>query len=170
MRRRLYFLLPDVGRARQTLNELLLARIEERHIHILAREGTPMDGLPSASLLQRSDFLHGVEMGLALGGATGILVGALLTVFPPSGLEIGGGAVLALALAGAGIGAWASGMIGTDLPNSQLQKFMPAIERGQVLLMVDVRLGDVRRVSDMIHTQHPEASDHGTEPTLPAFP
>jgi len=93
-----------------------------------------------------------------------------LTVFPPSGLEIGGGAVLVLALAGAGIGAWASGMIGTDVPNSQLQKFMPAIERGQVLIMVDVRLGDVRRVSDMIHTQHPEASDHGTEPTLPAFP
>ena len=61
-------------------------------------------------------------------------------------------------------------MIGTDVPNSQLQKFMPAIERGQVLLMVDVRLGDVGRVSDMIHTHHPEASDHGTEPTLPAFP
>jgi hypothetical protein len=170
MRRRLYFLLPDINRARQILNELLLARIEERHIHILAREGTPMDGLPSANLLQRSDFLHGVEMGLALGGATGIAAGILMVLFPPTGMEIGGGAVLGLALAGAGIGAWASGMIGTDVPNSQLRKFMPAIERGQLLLMVDVRLSEVRRVSDMIHKHHPEASEHGIEPTLPAFP
>lgn len=170
MRRRLYFLLPDVGRARQILNELLLARIEERHIHVLARDGTPMDGLPSANLLQRSDFLHGSEIGLALGGATGIAVGVLTLLFPPSGMEIGGGAVLAIALAGAGIGAWASGMIGANVPNSQLRKFMPAIERGEVLLMVDVRLGEVRRISDMIHMRHPEASDHGIEPTLPAFP
>ena len=170
MRRRLYFLLPDTSRARLILNELLLARVEERHIHILANDSTPMDGLPSANLLQRSDFLHGVEMGLALGGATGILAGLLTMLFPPSGMDIGGGTVLGLALAGAGIGAWASGMIGTDVPNSQLEKFMPEIERGQVLLMVDVGLDEVARISDMIHSHHPEASDHGIEPTLPAFP
>lgn len=170
MRRRLYFLLPDIRRARQILDELLLARIEERHIHILAREGTPMEGLPAASLLQRSDFLHGIETGLAIGGATGILAGLVTVLFPPGGLDLGGGTVLALALAGAGIGAWASGMIGTDVPNSRLRRFMPAIEQGQVLLMVDVRLGQVRDVSGMIHRHHPEASDHGVEPTIPAFP
>jgi hypothetical protein len=170
MRRRLYFLLPDIRRARQILDELLLARIEERHIHILAREGTPMEGLPAASLLQRSDFLHGIETGLAIGGATGILAGLVTVLFPPGGLDLGGGTVLALALAGAGIGAWASGMIGTDVPNSRLRRFMPAIEQGQVLLMVDVRLGQVRDVSEMIHRHHPEASDHGVEPTIPAFP
>lgn len=170
MRRRLYFLLPDIGRARQILDELLLARIEERHIHILAREGTPMEGLPAASLLQRSDFLHGIETGLAIGGATGIVAGLFTVLFPPGGLELGGGTVLALALAGAGIGAWASGMIGTDVPNSRLRRFIPAIEQGQVLLMVDVRLGQVHEVSEMIHRHHPEASDHGVEPTIPAFP
>lgn len=170
MKRRLYFLLPDVGRARQILDKLLLARIEERHIHILARDGTPMDGLPAANLLQRSDFLHGIEIGLAAGGATGILAGLLTLLLMPGDMALGGGTVLALALAGAGIGAWASGMIGTDVPNSQLRKFMPAVEQGQVLLMVDVRLGEVQRVSDMIHRHHPEASDHGIEPTIPAFP
>lgn len=170
MRRRLYFLLPDIGRARQILDELLLARVEERHIHILAREGTPMEGLPAANLLQRSDILHGIETGLALGGATGILAGLVTVLFPPGGMDLGGGTVLALSLAGAGIGAWASGMIGTDVPNSRLRRFMPAIEQGQVLLMVDVRLGQVGEISDMIHRHHPEANDHGIEPTIPAFP
>lgn len=170
MRRRLYFLLPDVTRTRQTLDELLLARVEERHIHVLARDGAPMEGLPAANLLQRSDFLHGMEMGLVLGGATGAIAGLLMLAFPTVGIELSGGNVLALALAGAGIGAWVSGMIGTDVPNSQLKKFMPAIERGQVLLMVDVPLSEVSRISAMIHRYHPEASDHGIEPTIPAFP
>lgn len=170
MRRRLYFLLPDIGRTRQIVDELLLARIEARHIHVLAREGTPMEGLPAATLLQRSDFLHGLETGLAVGGATGILAGLVTVLFPPGGLELGGGTILALALAGAGIGAWASGMIGTDVPNSRLRKFMPAIEQGKILLMVDVRLGRMQEISDLIHRHHPEASDHGIEPTIPAFP
>ncbi|HET9023545.1 MAG TPA: DUF1269 domain-containing protein, partial [Burkholderiaceae bacterium] len=44
--RRIYFLLPDVASARAIVNELLLARIEERRIHVLAREGTPLEDLP----------------------------------------------------------------------------------------------------------------------------
>ena len=36
MRRRLYYLLPDAGSARKIMDDLLLARIEERHIHFLA--------------------------------------------------------------------------------------------------------------------------------------
>lgn len=170
MRRRLYFLLPDNGHTRQIVDELLVARVDARHIHVLAREGTPMDGLPGASLLQRSDILHGIEMGLAIGGATGVLAGLGAVLFPPAGLELGGGTILTLAVAGAVIGAWAAGMIGTDVPNSQLRKFRPAIEQGRVLLMVDVRPGEMERISEMIHRHHPEASDHGAEPTIPAFP
>ena len=40
MRRRLYFVLPDVQSARTLLNDMLLARIECRHIHYLASRGT----------------------------------------------------------------------------------------------------------------------------------
>ncbi len=36
--RRLYFLVPTVDRATQIVDELLLARIEERHIHIAAKD------------------------------------------------------------------------------------------------------------------------------------
>ena len=170
MRRRLYFLLPDIGRAQRIVDQLLLARIEERHIHILARDGTPTTGLPAANLLQRSDVVHGLESGLAIGGATGVLAGLLTLLLQPAGLETGGGTVLILALAGAGIGAWAAGMIGTSVPNSQLRKFMPAVEQGQVLLMVDVPASQRDSVCDLIHRHLPEARDQGIEPTIPAFP
>lgn len=170
MRRRLYFLLPNIARARQVVDELLLARIDEHHMHVLAREGTEMGDLPQANLLQRSDFIHGTEIGLSVGGATGILAGLLAVAFPPEGLALGGWTILVTAVAGALIGAWVSGMIGTDVPNSQLREFDPAIAQGQVLMMVDVPKSKVENVTKMIRRHHPEADMHGVEPTIPAFP
>ena len=170
MKRRLYFLLPDVATSRQVVDELLLARIEERHIHVLAKEGTPMEDLPEASLLQKSDFVHGVEQGIAVGGATGALAGIVAVTFPPAGLVLGGGAILATALAGVGIGAWVSGMVATDIPNSRLKDFESAVAAGELLMMVDVPKEQVDTVSAMVKSHHPEADIQGTEPTIPAFP
>jgi len=170
MKRRLYFLLPDVATSRQVVDELLLARIEERHIHVLAKEGTPMEDLPEASLLQKSDFVHGVEQGIAVGGATGALAGIVAVTFPPVGLVLGGGAILATALAGVGIGAWVSGMVATDIPNSRLKDFESAVAAGELLMMVDVPKEQVDTVSAMVKSHHPEADIQGTEPTIPAFP
>lgn len=50
--RRLYFLVPTVDSARKLNDELLLARVEERHIHVIAKEGTPMEDLPEAHMAQ----------------------------------------------------------------------------------------------------------------------
>ena len=170
MRRRLYFLLPNVARARQTVDELLLARIDDHHIHVLAKDGTNMSDLPEANILQKSDLIHGMELGLTLGGVTGILAGIVAVMFPPAGIVLGGWTVLVCALAGALMGAWASGMIGTDMPNSQLKDFHAAVEEGQILMMIDVPKGKVDDVTKMIKQHHPEADMHGIEPTIPAFP
>ena len=170
MRRRIYFLLPSVGNARQVVNELLLARIDDHHIHVMAREGTTLGDLPQANLLQRSDFIHGVEIGLSVGGATGIVAGLIAVAFPPQGIVLGGWTMLVMALAGALIGAWVAGMIGTDIPNSQLREFTTAVADGQILMMVDVPKSKVAKVTEMIRKHHPEADMHGVEPTIPAFP
>ncbi len=45
--RRLYFLLPNLDVTHKVVDELLLARIEERHIHVIAKEGTPLQDLPA---------------------------------------------------------------------------------------------------------------------------
>ena len=170
MRRRLYFLLPNVARARQVVDELLLARIDDHHIHVMAREGIALGDLPRANLLQRSDFVHGIEIGLSVGGATGIVAGLIAVAFPPEGVVLGGWTLLVTALAGALIGAWAAGMIGTDIPNSQLKHFATAVAAGQILILVDVPKGQVKSVTNMIRRHHPEADMHGIEPNIPAFP
>ncbi|UCB55594.1 MAG: hypothetical protein JSW45_03445 [Thiotrichales bacterium] len=168
--RRLYFMVPDIDTANTVVDELLLKRVDEHHIHVVAKEGTPMGDLPEANLLQKSDFIPAMERGLAVGGITGVLAGIAAVTFPPAGLVLGGGAILGTSLAGAGIGAWISGMIGMDVPNTQIEKFEDAIEKGEVLMMIDIPKTRVEEIEALVQQHHPDADMGGTEPHIPAFP
>ena len=168
--RRLYFMVPNIDTAKTVVDELLLKRVDEHHIHVVAKEGTPMGDLPEANLLQKSDFIPAMERGLAVGGITGVLAGIAAVSFPPAGLVLGGGAILGTSLAGAGIGAWISGMIGMDVPNTQIEKFEDAIEKGEVLMMIDIPKTRVEEIEALVQQHHPDADMGGTEPHIPAFP
>jgi len=168
--KRLYFLLPDVKRAAAIVDELLVARIEERHIHVLAKRGTPLEGLPEASLLQKSDFVPAVQRGLAFGGAAGTVAGLVAISLPGAGPVIAGGIILGSALAGAGVGAWLGGMVGMNVGNTRLKRFGDAIEGGELLMMVDVPRLRVDEITERIMKLHPEVEIAGVEPTIPAFP
>lgn len=170
MRRRLYFMVPDATSARRIRDELLLARVEDSHIHVLAREDVALDDLREASLLQKSDLVHGAETGLAVGGGIGIIAGLVAVFFPPAGLDLQLVTLLVTALIGAAFGAWVASMVASALPNSRLKDFESAIAAGQLLMMVDAparRVEDIRR---LITAHHPEAKHSGMEPTIPAFP
>ncbi len=136
--RRIYFLVPDLESAHKVTEELLLARIEERHIHVIAKEGVELGDLPEASLLQTSDVIPAVERGLAVGGVTGVLAGVAAVTFPPAGLALGGGAVLATALVGSGMGAWMASMIGVDVKNTQITQFEEAVEQGEIIIRMPI--------------------------------
>ena len=167
--KRIYFLTPNIEIAKKVVDELLLARVEERHIHVLARQGTPLEDVPEATFLQKSDFIPALEQGLALGGLTGILAG-VAAVALPTGLVLGGGALLAIALAGSGVGALMSSMIGISVGDRRIQQFQEAIEKGELLMMVDVPRRRVEEIEQIVKSHHPEAECEGTEPTIPPFP
>ncbi|MBI3283328.1 MAG: DUF1269 domain-containing protein [Burkholderiales bacterium] len=170
MRRRLYFMLPDVPSARSMLDELLLARIDERHMHFCAKEGALPADMPEANFLQKTDLVHGAEIGMLIGGLSGLLAGSLLLIFPPEGIELRMLALLVSGIGGALFGTWASGMAAAAIPSSRLKPFNERIERGQVLLMVDVPFRRVSEIEAMIAKRHPEVSFGGVEPHIPAFP
>ena len=171
MRRRIYWLLPDLASARRTMNDLLLDRIAEQHIHFVAKEGADMTGLHAANLLQTSDVVRAAQAGLIIGGGAGVVAGVLAAVFfPIVGDEPQWGIAAVLAMAGAAIGAWASSMIGVSTPSNRLTRFQPAIEEGQILLMVDVPSSRVEELEARLRATHPEARHEGVEPNIPAFP
>ena len=171
MHRRIYWLLPDLASARRTMDDLLLARVTESQIHFVAREGADMSGLHAANLLQTSDVVRSAQAGLVIGGAVGAVLGVVAAMFfPIVGDSPQWGMIAVLSIVGAGIGAWASSMIGVSTPNNRLKRFEPAIEQGQILLMVDVARSRVEEIEARLEALHPEAHLEGVEPNIPAFP
>jgi hypothetical protein len=165
-----YFLVPDVPSAKRTVDELLLAYVELRHIHVVARRGTPLMGLPEANVLQKSDFIPALQRGVVLGGGTGILVGAIGLALRLINPAVAGGILLAHALAGAGVGSWLGGMVGMNVGNRRITRFEPAIERGEVLVIADVPRERTDAVAARISEQVPNARQEGVEPLVPGFP
>ncbi len=168
--RRMYVTLPDVASARSLANDLLLARIEDRHMRFLARRGTDLGELNEASYLHKTDAIHGAFVGLVIGGALGALVGAVLVNYPPRGVSLEMVAVLIAAIVGAVLGVWVATMVGLQIPNSRLRNFERELEEGRVLLMLDVPSRRYEELREIIARKHPEAMDRGNEPTVPAFP
>lgn len=166
---RLYFLLPDLAMTKKVVNELILKRIGDHNIHVLANENTDIGNLPEASLLQKSDFIPSIEKGLAIGGVAGVIAGIAAVVMPPTGLALGGGTVLVCCLFGAVIGAWIAGIIGAGVHNVQIQQFDPLIEKGEILLMVDVLKTQTASISKMVHHLHPKVRMADTESQVAAF-
>jgi hypothetical protein len=169
-RRRLYFLLPDVPTARGVVDELLLAHVEWKHIHLLAREGVPLEELPEAALSQKSDLVPALQRGIGAGAATGMLAGLAAMAFPPAGLTIAGGLLLAMTVAGAGFGAFMSTMVGVGIPSSRLDRFRDAIDGGQLLMMIDLPRARVEEIEALVKARHPGAEIEGTDAKVPVFP
>lgn len=171
MRRRIYWLLPDLDSARRTMDDLLLARIAEQHMHFVAREDVDLGGLHPANILQTSDVVRSAQLGLVVGGVGGAVLGVLAAIFfPIVGDQPQWGMVAVLAMLGAAFGAWSSSLIGVSTPSHRLKRFEAAIEQGQVLLMVDVPRSRVDEIESRLQALHPEAHLEGVDPNIPAFP
>jgi hypothetical protein len=169
MRRRLYFLLPDLRSATQTANDLLLARVEDRHMHFLAKRGTSLGGLHEASFLQKSDAVHGAQLGLALGGVIGFLVGIYVYLTPPDAVAMEPVTVLIATVIGAMLGTWMASLVASSVPNSRLKSFQGELDAGKILLMLDAPPSRIEELKDLVSRRYPEA-DRGIEATSPAFP
>lgn len=170
MKRRIYFLLPNVTNAKIVHNELLLARIEERNMHVLARDDISLTGLPEASLLEKSDLIHGLQLGFIVGGFTGVI---LAMVAYQMGMIVPGWETISMSgiiVGGAFLGSWTSSMIAINVQNTRLKEFMKDVNSGQILYMVDVPVHRVDEITDLVHSKHPEANVRGVDHTIPAFP
>jgi hypothetical protein len=170
MKRRLYFLLPDVECATRTADDLLLARVDDRHMHCLAKRGTDLGELHEASYLIKTDLMRGAGIGLFFGALAGVILGYVIVNHPPEGTHPGLAAAVLAALVGALLGLWMGSMAATAAPNSRLKQYDAEINRGKVLLIVDVPYEKVDRIRDIVASRHPECVAMAQETRYPAFP
>ena len=163
--RRIYFLVPDIETTHLIVDELRSKGIEDRHMHVLAKRDTALEDMPEASVFEKTDFIPALERGAALGATTGLLAGLVALRF--AGFAIAGGPVLGLLLFGATIGTMASGLAGLQTGNSRVKQYEEAIEKGELLVMVDISKERIDEISKIIVKHHPTAEFEGIEPILP---
>lgn len=163
--RRIYFLVPTIEITHKIVDELKFEGIDDRHIHILAKRDTPLEGLPEAGITIKTDFIPAVERGVALGGTTGLIAGLIGLRF--AGFAIAGGPILGIIMAGATIGSLMGGLSGMNSGNSRLKQFEDAIEKGQLLLLVDIPRERIEAIKSLVKKHHPEAEFEGIEPIMP---
>ncbi len=158
MRRRLYFLLPNVAHCKALVADLRNQGISDKQIHVIARDDIELEGLHQATALQKTELAHGLEWGIGLGGIAGLLGGLLAVTFPPAGILLAGEAILlGTTIAGAGFGAVVSALVAGDIPNHELDNFQDKIALGEILLLLDIPTPHVEMMMRLIKYHHPEA-------------
>lgn len=169
MNRRLYFLLPDVTSAHEIMHDLLLARVNDKHIHFIARPGMPLGDLPEATLSERTELLvKGWETGVGLGALFGIIAGLLAMaistwwVTVPVPIIIIVSICVAIGFASAGL--WTE-LIASAVANYRLKPFKKQIAHGKVLMIVLVPFHRVKDIRTLVAKKHPEANYKGTWPS-----
>jgi len=172
MAKRMYFIANDVQAALDMTNTLLLARVEDRHMHCVARKGTYLGSLHVATAAQGTDLVHGAQVGMAVGTVIGLLAGTYVFYVDPElfGVTRNAALVLAVTFAGAVLGAWIASMIGAAQPNSRHKAFASDIKAGRILVMVDAPRDQVESLTTLVHDRHPLSGYRGLEPAIPAFP
>lgn len=166
MRHRLYYFLPDMDSVRRTFDDLLLSRIEQRHIRFLSEQETLPPDLPEAGFLLKTDVLHGGVTGMIVGAVLGLVFGLLLIGYA----DLGQATVLGTTLMGLLFGGWASSMAAAALPNSRLKAFAPELKKGRILMIVDVPARQVEHIEKMLADRHPETRFGGEASHVPVFP
>lgn len=167
MRRRLYFLIPDLYEARKIFDGLLLKRVPVTKVFVLAKEGVDIGDLPAAGVLQKFDVIHSTLLGIGIGAVIGIIAGIIGHYLFDTPI---GGVMVAAAFIGAILGGWSASMIGMMVPNVHLKQFQKNLEEGQLLFLVDVRKERVKEIEAFVNRIGPKTNYQGVEPTIPGFP
>lgn len=156
--KQLLFLAPNLEKAKLIISDLRDAGYEDDQINVLANDKIPLEDVPQSDLRHGSDLISAAKRGAATGGSVGALAGLLFVAFPPAGMALGGAAILGGAAAGAGFGVWASTLIGVSVPNSEIKDYQEAIDKGEILIVIDaINHDEVERVKGIVYDHHPDA-------------
>lgn len=164
MRRRLYFVLPNIKSARTMMNELLLERIEENHIHFHAEKEQSLGNLPKAEAMEKSDLVYSAMGGFLFGAVFGLFGGVLAYMVPWWFGEVSLTVIpYCMVLGAIACAAWAAA-VATAAPSYRIKFHRHAIEQGNILMIVSVPLRRLNEIRHRLVNGHPEATYSGVWP------
>jgi hypothetical protein len=155
--KRLFYLVDRMDSVEAISEDLHQEGITDWRFHILSRDdaGLFTRSLHSATIFDRTDLARYTERG-AIAGAL-FAVAFMATVVLTGAFTMPSVAWIALFLFMAAAGAFLAGFGGIGAENYRIRQFHDAIEKGQHLVMVDVRKKDEARMKELMAKRHPEA-------------
>ena len=109
--------------------------IAHEDVSLIARDDIELEAIPEERKVVDNDFYPAALRGVGIGGASGLLAGLVAVAIAPIGLTLAGAG--AMALVGAAMGAWASALAGSAVPDPVRRKFEDEIKDGRILLVLD---------------------------------
>lgn len=157
MKMKLEFMLPDVHAADLAGDQMLLARIEDKYIHFLAKPGTDLGDMQHATAIEKTNIIHEGERGLLIGAGLGLLGGLYvltvptwLTYSPVWFTNSAWYTILAVTtIAGAISVAIGAALLGVNIFNTDLARYKKRIQEGGILMIVTVpifRAAEIRKI------------------------
>ena len=156
MKNRTYFFVEDIEAAKVLVEEIRQLGIDDADLHVIASEGTALEPLPEADIVHRSDLVNAARRGAVTGGTVGLVGGLVALTVPVAGLTLGGGAVLGSTALGATLGTWFSTLVGVSVPNQEVEQYRDRIDRGQVMIIVDVDEGQEPLLTALMSDRYPD--------------
>jgi hypothetical protein len=164
--RRLYLLFPERSFALRGVEDLREMGVEPRHIHTIAKPGVNTEGLPEASLRQRSDLMAQLDhwiWDINLLIFFFALAISLIAVWSDSWAWFLGGVLVMIATFSLG------NHYAKHVPHAHLSECQTALRHGEILLMVDLPRWQMGRVEKTMRRQHPEIEVGGVSWVLDAL-
>jgi hypothetical protein len=166
MKRRLYFLFPDVPSARAAVRDLGSIGVDRVYMHAVARDDVDVGDLPPATSRQRHDLLRHVERTLWDGNLAvfGLAFAGLIISLgynSKAGMVLAGAVMIVTFVSGA--------LFALRTPSTHLDEFRAALHHGEILLMVDVTRDCMEDVEEYMRRLHPDAVTGGSAWTPDAF-
>jgi len=158
--RRLYFLTPNLDITVNIARELGSLGLGKEQVHVTANDWKRLKqaGLNGATLRETSDMVNAAKRGLIYGLPLGLVLGIAAALALENMIDGVNSVMIIIGLTvfGALFGIWSSTMIGVSVPDVKVEKYRDDLERGALLMMVDVPDDQEEEIDAVIHRHHPE--------------
>jgi hypothetical protein len=161
-------------RAGNAIRDLQSLGVDPQRVSVIARDKQQAREIADETGAEvATGAATGAGLGALLGGATGWLVGIGALAIPGIGPIVAAGPIAAAlgvagttAAAGAGIGVVAGGLVGAltgwGFSEAEARAYQEGIERGDILLAVEMPNDDTDRVEDVFKRHGADHVDSGT--------
>ena len=159
--RRIYYLLDDIDEADLISDTLHDNGIADWQFHVMAKdeEGLYRHHLHRANILQKRDVVHSGERGALIGGAVGLYLSAFILPWSISSNILLMSVLMVLTTVGVIVG----GLLGNTHENYKIARFHEDLEKGRLLIMLDVKKDQHKLVMSLMENKFPDLKSAGND-------